>query len=272
MQKKLTVLFAFAIFVLVVGLQTDSDACNQKKNPKQHGEEPPCNGNGNGDNSVGGSGRYSVDVIFGDFECGTNDPNRDHFCSDGLDGNSPYDDADDDVSAVGDKFRFSLTLQSELTRQFFLDFSDQDGDNKPDNCFSDEGCDLDATPMLDGGPAAGFTLGPAQNVFSTGEATSLLDIKKGSPKFRNFWINFRDTEGTNWVVAFDPLQCNDIEIDLVSVKRIGDIGEQDPNDTWEIEATDSEYACLQRQEGGHGPKELYGRYTVPFKLLVTRKQ
>lgn len=44
MLKKLTPLFAFASFVLVVSLHTEGYACHQKKNPKPHGHETSCNG------------------------------------------------------------------------------------------------------------------------------------------------------------------------------------------------------------------------------------
>ena len=53
MHRKLTILFAIAFFVLVVGLHADSYACHQKKKPKPHGEETTCNGNGG--NGGGGS-------------------------------------------------------------------------------------------------------------------------------------------------------------------------------------------------------------------------
>jgi len=42
MLKKLTPLFAFAFFVLVLGLHKESYSCHQNKNPKPHGQETSC--------------------------------------------------------------------------------------------------------------------------------------------------------------------------------------------------------------------------------------
>ena len=63
MQKKLTVLFAFAIFVLIVGLHTDSYACH-KGDGVQHGKKPCDDGGGGG--GGGGGSSIPVSVTFRD--------------------------------------------------------------------------------------------------------------------------------------------------------------------------------------------------------------
>ena len=250
MQKKLTVLFAFAIFVLLVGwavtpVQAHTKFCNSKPEHKHCSEPLPDDG---------GSDKYSVDVEFRDRNCDSDMGNRDHFCSDSPNGAAPYEDGVADVTAGGDKFRFQLVLGSDK-RTFFLDFSDGlDDDNVPDNCVS--GCGGDV-PVLNNGLTSGSG---SENVFSTGEPPfSLLDMGVTVPNNlpRSLWINFRDTVGDDWELIFNPSECDS---NLVEVTRI--------NPTkWEF-VSDGKIACLQVRVGGRGPTIPRGRYRVPFTLTV----
>ncbi len=172
MQKKLMVLFTFAIFVLVVGWAiTPAQAhgtfenCLHKKDSHNHCQPP------NGDPPPDDEGdRYSAMVTFRDTDCDdTEVDDRDRFCSDGLDGNSPYVDG---LNAVveGDKFRFSLTLKevAPMPRKFFLDFSGS-CQTPPNPCGIIRPM---LTQFVNGMGTVGnkgFTSGTvAENVFSTG--------------------------------------------------------------------------------------------------------
>ncbi len=143
MLKKSTSLFVSIFFLLFIGLGVQSYAGHK-------GEPHGKGGKGGG----GGGDKYTVSVTFDDLDCGTG---GDHFCSD--DG-TPYEHGFENVTAVGDKTRLSLTLQAGTSRRFFLDFSDP--------C-EDLPCDPvpvldDATP--DGGPKGLTSGGGSENVFS----------------------------------------------------------------------------------------------------------
>ncbi len=183
---------------------------------------------------------------------------RDHFCSD----DPNYADMtpalyldSDDVAVGGDKFRFDIVLREGSPRSFFLDFSD--------NCEMD----CDARPELvdqfgnrrNGN--LGLTSGGHENVFSTGEAESLLDIPEGETRYRDFGIRFRDDNDDHWKLLFWPSECPGTAQLRVTRGTGGAV------DTWSFVST-SERACLQRRARGRGPTTSHGLYTLPFLLTV----
>ena len=271
MLKKSTLLSVSIFVLLFIGLSDYGYGCHKDDQP--HGKFTECDPPdprppGGGDD--GGTDKYSAKVHFDDhFEndkCYSDDKleHRYHFCSDGL---GPYIDGFGNVTAVGDKFRLSLTLQTPARRSFFLDFSD--------NRVGCSGCGGDVPELEDGATVnEGFTSGFGNgNVFSLGEVPrSLLDMPppddegKLSPENRALFISFRDTRNYLWGLSFSPDVC---ESDLVEVTRTSAT-------TWDFvsEVVPDEdktgIACLERAKNfNKGPPILQGRYIVPFRFTVT---
>ena len=246
MLKKSTSLFVSIFFLLFIGL-SDYGYADHKP------------GHNKGGGGGGGGDKYTVSVEFDDIDCGTEA--GDHFCSDfGFQvGGSPlYSDTELNVTAVGDKFRLSLTLQAGGFRRFFLDFSD--------NCFDNTCGVIPVVPVLkclgeECNTDKGLTSGTTDNVFSIGEPPfSLLDMAPGASEERNLFISFRDNDGDGWGLSFSPDDCagsNDVTVTRAS-------------DTWSFRPNDDGIACLTRAKNGKsGPPILEGRYIVPFGFLVT---
>ena len=256
MLKKSTLLSVSIFVLLFIGLSDYGYGCHKGE---QHGKFTNCPPPD--PEPSGGTDKYSVSVEFADTECGTSMGNRDYFCSDdGFqdNGSQLYDDGDDNVSAVGDKFRLSLTLQAAGFRRFFLDFSD--------NCFDDTCGVIPVVPVLkclgeECNTDKGLTSGTTDNVFSIGEPPfSLLDMAPGASEERNLFISFRDNDGDGWGLSFSPDDC--VDSDDVSVTRAGD--------TWYFTPNGEGRACLTRAKNGKsGPPILQGLYKVPFGFLVT---
>ena len=237
MLKKSTLLTVSICVVLVIGLSDYGYGHHRNDHTK----------GGGGDD--GGTDQYSVSVSFDDNDCDTGAAVRPHFCSDG---GGDYVDGEENVTAGGDKFRLSLTLQTPALRSFFLDFSDK--------CVDDPSCG--DVPVLTSGPT-GLTSGFGNgNVFSIGEpGFSLLDMEVGDMKPRLVVISFRDNENHAWGLSFNPDDC--AGSNLVSVTRITD-------SAWEFVPSGGEIACLERAKNGNkGPPILQGLYRMPFKFTVT---
>jgi len=258
MQKKLMVLFAFAIFVLVVGWAiTPAQAHCRGDHVAKHKN---C-GDGGGDDGGGGGGRdIPVSVTF--REC-----NGERF-GDGLpveecepdgiggflpdaiqsDGGGAYIDGEKKVTAnirgnTGNLHLF-LTRGGRFhtpIRTLFLDFSD---------------CVADCNPPFD---PAGFSVGRV-TVFTSG-IDLLRDMNDGDIAPLNMSVNMDlGKEGGIWRLFFDPSR-EDCRGNNIRVTR------DDDADTWVIEADKSDLACLGEQVGANEFISR-GRYRMPFKFTV----
>ncbi len=237
MQKKLTVLFAFAIFVLVVGMQTDGYACHKGGNdPKGCGGTPPDDGGGNS----------RVKVFFLDTP------------GDGLmsDGGGIYEDKVDKVSTgIGStgqgKGNFAMHLSKFAIRKLFLDFSD-------DKCASPGEC-FPPSPPFDG-----FTTG-GTNLYTSG--VNLIEMGENDPNGNlrlSVNIDLASIEGGIWTLFFYypsfaacPGSTN------IGVTRTG-------ADTWVIVGGQNAVACLA-QNVGAADYEFSGLYRMPFQMIVQKK-
>ena len=77
------------------------------------------------------------------------------------------------------------------------------------------------------------------------------------------WLDLTVVGGALWPLAFDPLNEDCPGSSFVTVTRI-DL------ETWEIEATIEDVACLARQAGGNN-QIFSGLYHMPFRFTVKLK-
>lgn len=263
MQKKLTVLFAFAIFVLVVGwaITPISAHCKQKGPHVAH-----CNGDPAPDD---GGGTIPVTVTFRDAFGDTIKSDSELI----LDGNPngadttvcvdtdednvvdkcPYIDKEDKVGtgilSTG-RFFMHLTKGNQTAiRTRFLDFSD---------------CVLGpcTPPFLESEGFSGFSVGPANMstrdidlrgmfVEDSGVANLVMSLNLTSVGRGDWRLFFGITN------EFCPSSSN------IGVFRAGP-------DTWVIEAEQKDVACLAEQAGG-GELIFSGLYRMPFQVIVKKK-
>ncbi len=241
MQKKLTVLFAFAIFVLVVGWAITFTPALAKKG-----------GNGKGGGGGGGGDTIRVMVTFRDF-LASEAFSPDHLMSDCQMGNCPYIDKVVKVSTgIGTSGNFFMKLtkgNQQAIRTLFLDFSDCAS-------FDDLGVPTCNPPF-----PTGFTVGPA-NMFTSGINLRDFTGTRGDLRLR-VPFDLTSIEGGLWSLFFDS--------SIMDCPGSSSIGVTRTNvDTWVIEAGQGAVACLARLAGG-GELIFSGLYIMPFKITVQEK-
>ena len=248
MQKKLTVLFAFAIFVLLVGwavTPAQAEHCKGK-----HKTDPGCDGGGGG-----GGGTIPVTVFIVDAV-------GDGLMSDGI---GHYIDRVDKVSVgigstVGLKGQLAMHLgvrgNQPAIRQLFLDFT---------HCVSEdiEGMTTCTPPSL----PDDLTPGPT-NLYTSGVNLKEMVVNDTTSSALNMSVNIdlNSIDQGIWTLFFYYSSFADCQDGTkVGVTRTGD-------DTWVIEAgrVFGAVACLAQNVGAKG-YEFRGRYFMPFQMEVRKK-
>ena len=228
--KRLVSVLILGFTLIALGYAVPAFAVNCVKNPTH----PKCPGGG------GGGGDGVATVAFRD-DIGLPDRIR----SDG----GPYTDGEQKVQThVGERTgTFSLRLSKgnqAAIRTLFLDFSD---------CASPGQC---SPPFMQGssvGPLNVVTYGIDLRAMVVGDTTDL--------RLRVI-INLKIVGGGEWRLNFDPVNSECTGDSTIGVTRTA-------ADTWEIEADQSDVACLTGNLGGGAGYVFSGLYHMPFKLTVT---
>jgi len=253
MQKKLTVLFAFAIFVLVVGWAITPVQAHCKPNGPHvahcNGDPPPEDGGAN----------IRVKVDF-------RDASGDRLMSDchEVQGDCPYINKVDKVvtlirGTVGGKGNFAMHTSKFAIRRLFLDFSD---------CASvdTEEC---RPPFLPGGVTGqehGFTPGPA-NLYTSG--VNLGEMAEGEEIKYNLRlsvnIDLNSIDGGIYTLFFYPSFAGCPDSSPLSVTR----GMGTEADTWVIVAGQNAVTCLAENVGA-ADYAFRGLYSMPFQMILQK--
>ena len=262
MQKKLTILFAFAIFVLVLGMQTDSYACHKNANP--HGKNSTC------DDGGGGGG---VDIPL----CVTLPADSNIQRIGGNGSLETFCDGEVHVQARIDRTAgvLAVTLLSLATPRIRLDFSDC-VDNDP-NC----GARADEFAEIVTGEPPGDTLPRLAMVgFNSDDTLDFTTLPSSSPanlvvRFGFFNENFQQIRRR---INYGPI-VNGLNVggvlegctsNPVTVTRFSD-------GCWVVESIapdlpteEGDEACLFKGtgRGKRASIELQGTYHMPFQMFL----
>jgi len=267
MQKKLTVLFAFAIFVLVVGwaltpaqAHTGNPCPHEPKNPdhKHCTGDPPLDDGGGGPVPVTVTFRDDVgDTIRSDSELilTMGNPNGADVTGCELD-NCPYINKVDKVVALirstagQGTANFVMHLSKFAIRTLFLDFR---------NCASGD-TDPNCTPPF----LRDFTVGPT-NIFTSGVNLSEMaaDSTITLSMSMSVGIDLNSIDLGIWRFFFGNINADCTGSSTIGVTR-------NNADTWVIEAEQDDFACLAEQVGA-GEFEPHGLYRMPFMITVQKK-
>ena len=251
MQKNLTGLFAFAIFVLIVGLGIipvqahTGDPCPHSDPTHKHCIEPPPN-------DGGGGGKISLVGTFDDI-------NYDGLKSDG--GGNYVDGApgiDNDIK--NGLLTFDLNSDGSTgNREFAIELT----------CPINEDC---ADTIFHGGFFGGGSNGSRYAVLNV-NAIDVVPEGAGSGIGRDVRLHVRfDDENQPDVYHFHfygdpPSVCveNNSGGGPINVKHPDAV-------TWVIEATADDKLCLWSNSGNGGSavSQYLGTYSMPFKLVLTK--
>ena len=246
MQKNLTVLFAFAIFVLIVGWAITPVQAHCSDDPTHNAKHKndPCIPDGGG--GKGGGGSVELDGLFRDA---VNPPDR--IQSDTEEGfthdHNPYD-------VVVDKHRFNIVIGS-ANRKLILDFTD---------CFDPVTGDPICTEQHNPPAFSLLGLNPVMMATHVTEDVDLVQLDGTEPVNLEIW--FEDDDGRAWRFIFqthiNACPEGDGSTEPIDIRRV------DAN-TWVIEA-DLQVGCLLHQE--EKPKRLsfQGLYNMRFQITAVR--